>query len=96
MSGIWTKNKDTLVLQAGWSNSTWNIRLTAQNLHRWNWRSSYDTMRSKHYSVNKWVNNASSHASVQLSVAYTFGFGKQVKQDNDISRQPGASSGILQ
>ncbi|MDE6094772.1 MAG: TonB-dependent receptor family protein [Muribaculaceae bacterium] len=95
MSGIWTKNKDTFVLQAGWSNSTWNIRLTAQNLQRWNWRSSYDTMRSDHYSVNRWVSNASSHAFVQLSVAYTFGFGKQVKQVNDISRQAGASSGIL-
>ena len=96
MSGIWTKNKDSFVLQAGWSNSTWNIRLTAQNLQRWNWRSSYDTMRSDHYSVNKWVSNASSHALVQLSVAYTFGFGKQVKQGNDITRQSGASSGILQ
>ena len=95
MSGIWTKNKDTLVLQAGWSNSIWNIRLTAQNLQRWNWRSSYDTMRSEYYSVNRWVSNAFSHASVQLSVAYTFGFGKQVKQGNDISRQSGASSGIL-
>ena len=39
--------------------------------------------------------NASSHAFVQISVAYTFGFGKQVKQGNDISRQSGASSGIL-
>lgn len=95
MSGIWTKNKDAFVLQAGWSNSTWNIRLTAQNLQRWNWRSSYDTMRSSHYSVNKWVSNASSHAFVQLSVTYTFGFGKQVKQGNDISRQSGAASGIL-
>lgn len=95
MSGIWTKNKDTLVLQAGWSNSTWNIRLTAHNLQRWNWRSSHDIMRSDHYSVNRWVSNASSHAFVQLSAAYTFGFGKQVKQGNDISRQSGASSGIL-
>ncbi len=95
MSGIWTKNKDAFILQAGWSNSIWNIRLTAQNLQRWNWRSSYDKMQNDHYSVNKWVSNASSHAFVLLSVTYTFGFGKQVKQGNDISRQSGASSGIL-
>ena len=95
MSGIWTKNKDVFILQAGWSNSTWNIRLRAQNLQRWNWRSSYDTMQSNHYSVNKCVSNASAHAFVQLSIAYTFGFGKKVKQGNDISRQSGASSGIL-
>lgn len=95
MSGIWTKNKDALVLQAGWSNSLWNVRLTARNLQRWNWRSSYDTMKSEHYSVDKWVSNASSHAFVNLSVAYTFDFGKKVKQGNEISRQAGASSGIL-
>ncbi|WP_289862576.1 hypothetical protein [uncultured Duncaniella sp.] len=95
MSGIWTKNKDAFVLQAGWSNASWNIRLTAQNLQRWNWRSSYETMRSENYSVNKWISNVSGHAFVQLSVTYTLGFGKKVKQGDDITRQAGASSGIL-
>ena len=95
MSGIWTKNKDAFVLQAGWSNASWNIRLTAQNLQRWNWRSSYETMRSENYSVNKWSSNASGHAFVQLSVTYTLGFGKKVKLGDDITRQAGASSGIL-
>ncbi len=95
MSGIWTKNKDAFIIQAGWSNVSWNILLTAQNLQRWNWRSSYNTMNSKSYSVNKWISNASSHAFIQLSVTYTFGFGKKVRQGNDISKQAGASSGIL-
>lgn len=95
MSGIWTKNKDAFYIQAGWSNPSWNIRLTAMNPQRWNWRSSDDTMHSEYYSVNRRVSNASSHAFVQLSATYTFGFGKQVKQGNDISKQSGASSGIL-
>ncbi len=95
MSGIWTKNKDIFVVQAGWSNASWNVRLTAQNLQRWNWKSSHDTMHSDHYSVNKWISNASGHAFVQISVTYTLGFGKQIKQGNDISKQSGASSGIL-
>ena len=84
------------IIQAGWSNMSWNIRLTARNLQRWNWRSSYDTMHSDSYSVSKWVCNTSSHAYVQLSATYTFGFGRQIKQGNDISRQAGASSGILE
>lgn len=96
MSGIWTKNKDSFTIQAGWSNMSWNVRLTARNPQRWNWRASYDTMSSDSYSVRKWVCNASSHAFVQLSATYTFGFGKQIKQGNDISRQRGASSGILE
>lgn len=95
MSGIWTKNKDRFVIQAGWSNSSWNVAVTAQNLQRWNWRASRDTMHSQHYSVNKYISNASRHAFVQLSATYTFDFGKKVKQGDDISRQAGASSGIL-
>lgn len=95
MSGIWTKNKDAFILQVGWSNSSWNIRLTARNLQRWNWRASSDTMNSELYSVYKSISNASAHAYAQLSATYTFGFGKKVKRGNDISRQAGASSGIL-
>lgn len=94
-SGVWTRNKDSFTLQAGWSNTSWNIRLTAKNLQRWNWRSSYDTMYSDSYSVVRSISNASSHALIQLSATYTFGFGKKVKQGNDISKQAGASSGIL-
>lgn len=95
MSGVWTKNKDRFIIQAGWSNATWNIRLSAQNLQRWNWRSAHDLMSSDSYSVSRWVSDASGHALVQLSVTYTFGFGRKVERGNDISRQGGASSGIL-
>ncbi len=95
MSGLWTRNKDVFVVQGGWSNGRWNIILTAQNLQRWNWRASHDTMISPNYSVNRWISNASRHAFVQLSATYTFGFGKKITQSNDISKQSGASSGIL-
>ncbi len=95
MSGLWTRNKDVFVVQAGWSNGKWNIILTAQNLQRWNWRASHDAMSSSYYSVSRCTNNASHHAFVQLSATYTFGFGKKINQDNDISKQSGASSGIL-
>lgn len=94
-SGVWTKNKDAFIIQAGWSNRTWNILITAHNLQRWNWRSSHDVMTSDYYSVNKWISNASGHAFVQLSATYSFGFGKKIKHGDDISKQAGASSGIL-
>ncbi len=95
MSGIWTRNKDVFIVQAGWSNGKWNVIVTAKNLQRWNWRASYDSMSSPHYSVNRWNNNASSHALVQLSATYTFGFGKKINSKNEITKQSGASSGIL-
>ncbi len=95
MSGLWTRNKDVFVVQAGWSNGIWNIILTAQNLQRWNWRASHDSMSSSNYSGSRWTNNASRHAFIQLSATYTFGFGKKINHNNDISKQSGASSGIL-
>ncbi|MDE6085894.1 MAG: hypothetical protein K2G40_05785, partial [Muribaculaceae bacterium] len=95
MSGLWTLQKDVLVVQAGWSNGRWNIIMTAQNLQRWNWRASHDTMSSTNYSVSRWTSNESRHAFVQLSATYTFGFGKKINHTNDISKQSGASSGIL-
>ncbi len=95
MSGETTRVKDLFIIQAGWSNQTWNIRLTANNLQRWNWRAAHDTMNSDAYSYSRWVSNTSKHANVQLSATYTFGYGKKVKQGNDITRQQGASSGIL-
>lgn len=94
-SGIWSKNKSNFTIQAGWSNSSWNIALSVKNIQRWNWKSSYSTMHSDHYSVDKWVIDGLSHAMVKLSATYTFGFGKKVKQGNDISKQSGSSSGIL-
>ena len=95
MSSVWTRNKDNFVVQGGWSNGRWNIILRAQNIQRWNWRASHDTMSSISYSVDRWTSNASRHAFVQLSATYTFGFGKKVNHNNDISKQAGASSGIL-
>ncbi|MDE6753558.1 MAG: outer membrane beta-barrel family protein [Muribaculaceae bacterium] len=95
MSGVWTRSKDVFVFQVGWSNRKWNIKMSAQNLQRWNWQASHDVMSSPNYSVDKWISNASRHAFVQLSATYTFGFGKKVSRRDDISRQSGASSGIL-
>lgn len=95
MTGVWEKKKDTFTIQAGWSNSVWNIRLSCVNLPRWNWRSTLQTMKSEYYSYRRWTSNASSHAFVQLSATYTFGFGKKVNQGDDITRKGGASSGIL-
>ena len=94
-SGTWIKNKGNFIIQCGWSNSFWNISITAQNLQRWNWRASYQVMNTDNYSVNRYVSNTSSHAFVSLSATYTFGFGKKIRQGDDISRKALPSSGIL-
>lgn len=95
MSGRWTVTKGNFMIQGGWSNAAWNIRLAISNPQRWNWRSARETMHSDCYSYVRTVSSASSHAYIQASATFTFGFGKKVDSKDNISKQSGASSGIL-
>lgn len=95
MNGIWDRAKDDYYLNAGWSNSDWNISAMILNIGRWNWRSSNRVMNSKFYSTDETLINGNSHALVKITATYTFGFGKKVKRDNEPQISGSASSGIL-
>lgn len=95
MNGIWHRDKSTWYLQVGWYNSKWNIRATVRNFTRWNWRSYRQEMQSLYYDTFQQFYNGNSHALVQISATYTFGFGKKVKSDSELRVSGSASSGIL-
>lgn len=96
MNGIWNYGKSDWYLTVGWSDSDWNIRADIINFSRWNWRSDRQKMRSKYYDTTEIMLNGQSHALIQLSATYTFGFGKKVSSDNEPGVSGAASSGILQ
>lgn len=96
VNGIWNRNKSDWYIALGWSNSRWNVNANIINFSRWNWRSSYQEMNSLYYDTHEQIYNGSSHALIQVSATYTFGFGKEVKHDNEPSVKSSASSGILQ
>lgn len=95
MVGTWMRMKDQYYLQAGWANTSWNVRLTLMNIARWNWNSSTATVKSENYDYILNSIDSNRHAMVQLSATYTFGFGKNIKQGNEATQQSGISSGIL-
>lgn len=95
MNGIWYKGKNDWYVTIGWSNSDWNVRADLFDLSRWNWRSSTEEMRSKYYDTFQRFYDGQSHALIQLSATYTFGFGKKVKRDDEPGVSGAASSGIL-
>lgn len=95
MNGIWHKNKNDWYVTVGWSNSNWNIRANIINLTRWNWQSATQEMHSEWYDTFEKFYNGQSHALIQLSATYTFGFGKKVKRDNEPGVSGSAASGIL-
>lgn len=96
MNGIWNYGKSDWYITIGWSNSDWNVRADFINFTRWNWRSAKQVMRSKYYDTTEIMLNGQSHALIQLSATYTFGFGKKVSRDNEPGVSGSASSGILQ
>ena len=96
MNGIWNYGKSDWYITIGWSNSDWNVRADFIDFSRWNWRSAKQVMRSKYYDTTEIMLNGRSHALIQLSATYTFGFGKKVNRDNEPGVSGSASSGILQ
>lgn len=96
MNGIWNYGKSDWYITIGWSNSDWNVRADFIDFTRWNWRSAKQVMRSKYYDTTEIMLNGQSHALIQLSATYTFGFGKKVSRDNEPGVSSSASSGILQ
>lgn len=63
-----------------------------------NWFNSnryYADFDSNRYSAHGWVWSASLARSVQLTLSYTFPYGKKVKRNNEISESESAGSAIL-
>ena len=94
-SGYWTKSKSDWQLSIGWANGDWNVNANIINMTRWNWRAGLRKMHSQYYSISEQLYNGSSHALIQLSATYTFGYGKKVQRDNEPYVSGSASSGIL-
>ena len=95
VNGIWTKSLKSYCVSMGWGNSSWNVSAQVTNPFTWSWRDSQNKMTSKYFDRNQTVYGAGSHCYIRLGVTYTFGFGKKIKQRDEVSRQNGANSAIL-
>lgn len=89
------RSRDFYALSAGWSNSDWNISLTAYNMFNSNWDTSDRYIQSLLYAEHRTTYGTNSHARLNLSVTYTFGYGKKVKRGNEVGKQSGVSSAIM-
>lgn len=95
INGILTKSKSDWYVTVGWSKSDWNVKCNIVDITRWNWRGQIKTMHSKYYDTREQLYSGTSHALIQLSATYTFGFGRKVARDNEPSVTKSSSSGIL-
>ncbi len=95
MVGTWMHTKAFYRIQAGWSNSTWNLQLQLANFARWNWGYNKSEMHSRYYDKTEQTYSINAHALARLAVTYTFGFGKKVNRGDEATQQSGVNSGIL-
>ena len=89
------KSRDFYVFGAGWSDSGWNIRIYACNIFSSSWEHSHTLIEAPLYRQNVTSFGSGFHARLNLSVTYSFGYGKKLQRGNEIGEQSGASSAIL-
>lgn len=89
------KDRDFYQVLAGWSRSNWNIRVSAMNLFRNDWRCSTTLLETPLYTETQSVEGNNFHRRLNLSVTYTFGYGRKVKRGNEVGEQSGAASAIM-
>lgn len=95
-NGLWTKREKIYCANIGWGNSVWNFSLMASNPFTWSWKSSQSDMSSRYFDRHQTDYGLDSHCYVGVSATYVFGFGKKVKRGDEVSRQTGANSAILE
>lgn len=94
-SPVTYKSRDFYSISAGWANADWNIRLTANNIFNSQWDTANRYIQAPLYSEHRTTYGTNSHARLNLSVTYTFGYGKKVQRGNEVGEQSGASSAIM-
>lgn len=93
--GVIYKDRDFYQIIAGWSWANWNIRVSAMNLFRNDWLCATNTLSTPLYSETRFANGNNFHRRLNLSIIYTFGYGKKVQRGNEVGVQSGASSAIM-
>lgn len=94
-SNITIRRRSNYIVEAGWGNGTWVLSLRASNFFRNGWKS--ETWERKSPLYNEWQTHysANAHANINLSVSYTIGYGKKLKQNNEVGAQEASESAIL-
>lgn len=82
-------------LAIGWSDSNWNLRLTAANIFNKGWVSETERLQSEWYSPISSTYGPEFHGRINITATYTFGYGKKVTPGNEVGEQGSTSSAII-
>jgi hypothetical protein len=88
------ETRSTYWLMAGWGNSSWTVYGMLINPFRSHWRTNVSSIETPVYKMNKTTIDTNDHRRVNITVVYTFGYGKKVNRGNDLQESTDADSSI--
>ena len=94
-SGIKERTPSRYQMEIGYGKGPWRASATAYNFLRSSWESSRETLSSQYYGFDRRIYSPDLHMSFQLSISYTFGYGKKVQRGDEVSGAGTGSSAIL-
>lgn len=83
------------IFSIGWGNGTWSINLAAKNVFNKGWRNETWEKHTPLYDECQLIYSPSSHASINLTMTYTIGYGKKVQRGNEVGGQSSTPSAII-
>ncbi len=79
----------------GWGNGTLAISFAAKNIFNKGWRYETWEKHTRYYDECQQIYRPSASPSINLSIAYTIGYGKKVQRGNEVGAQGSAPSAII-
>ncbi len=89
------RQRNSYWVTAGWSNGTWNLRLSSDNMFNRGWKGDSQTFDSEYYSFHSVANTTQYHPRINFAVTYTIGYGKKVNRGGEVGEQGSAGTAIL-
>ncbi len=89
------KGRNFHMLSLGYGNGIWAVNFSAKNIFNRGWKSDTWSKHSPRYDEYIQFFDPSSHASLNLSITYTVGYGKKIKRGNEVDGQSSAPSAII-
>lgn len=83
-------------IQAAWGNGAWNVSGTAMNLFRTGYDGTWTDTDTPLYSRRSLYYNGNYKRAVAISATYTYGYGKQIRRDDEVGRQAAAESAVME
>lgn len=81
-------------LMAGWGNTSWSVTAFLINPFRSHWMGDVMMIDTPNYKMNTTTIGVNDHRRLNLTVAYTFGYGKKVQRGDDLKEISGSASSI--